>query len=64
MGQVPSDSDSLVEQGKETATVAFEAAKDKAAPALQMIKEDYIEPSLMKAKEAASQAYDVASTKV
>ncbi len=71
MGKEPSSSDSLIEQAKETATVAFEAAKDKAAPyveeavpAIKEAKEDYIDPALIKAKEAANQAYDVASSKV
>jgi hypothetical protein len=51
--------------------VAFEAAKDKAAPyveeavpAIKEAKKDYIDPALIKAKEAANQAYDVTSSKV
>jgi hypothetical protein len=46
---------------KETASVAFEAGKDKAAPyveevvpAIKEAKKDYIDPALVKAKEAAN----------
>jgi hypothetical protein len=51
--------------------VAFEAGKDKAAPyveevipAIREAKQDYIDPTLVKAKEAANQAYEDVSTKV
>lgn len=71
MGKEPSTSDSFVEQVKETASVAFEAGKDKAAPyveevipAIREAKQDYIDPTLVKAKEAANQAYEDVSTKV
>ncbi len=61
MGTSPSDSDSLIEQAKETASVAYDAAREKAtpyieqaAPAILKAKEQYVDPALEKGKELAT----------
>lgn len=39
LGAIPSQSDSLLEQVKETASLTYDVAKDKAAPMIENVKE-------------------------
>ena len=64
MGAAPSSSDSLAEQVKQTASVTYDLAKEKAArlvekaqPALESAKET-LSPVVTQAKDAAVSAYE------
>ncbi len=70
MGQEASSSESLLEQARQTASVTYEAAKEKAAPIIEQAQpsikavKEKIGPVVSSAKEIAETAYDTAQEKV
>jgi ElaB/YqjD/DUF883 family membrane-anchored ribosome-binding protein len=66
MGSAPSSSDSLFEQAKQTATVTYDIAKDKAAPMIEKARpalesaRETLSPVVTQAKDTAVSAYESA----